>query len=126
MSSCASPDGAAPAWAAPDTVCTDYAPRAGTSLLDKEYGAGTYRCAGCDLRLLPSDTKFDSGTGWPRFWQPLEGAVGTSSDRTSFMVRTEAHCQRCGGDLGHVFEDGPQPTGLRYRMNGASLSLVRE
>ncbi|MBM3573904.1 MAG: peptide-methionine (R)-S-oxide reductase MsrB [Alphaproteobacteria bacterium] len=95
--------------------------RAGSSPLDKEYRAGIFACAGCDRELFSSNTKFNSGTGWPSFWQPLEGAVGTTSDRSFFMVRTEVHCARCGGHLGHVFEDGPEPTGLRYCMNGVSL-----
>jgi len=100
--------------------------RAGTSPLDKEYGAGLYRCAGCDLPLFSSDTKFDSGTGWPSFWKPLDDGVGTTADRSLFMVRTEVHCRRCGGHLGHVFDDGPRPTGLRYCMNGAALDFVRQ
>ena len=97
----------------------------GSSPLDKEYRAGTYHCTGCDLPLFSSTTKFDSGTGWPSFWAPLDDAVGTTEDRTLFfMVRTEVHCRRCGGHLGHVFEDGPPPTGLRYCMNGVSLRFV--
>jgi peptide-methionine (R)-S-oxide reductase len=99
--------------------------RAGTSPLDKEYGRGLYRCAGCGLALFSSDTKFDSGTGWPSFSAPIEDAVGSTTDRGFFMVRTEIHCRRCGGHLGHVFDDGPAPTGLRYCMNGAALSFLR-
>jgi peptide-methionine (R)-S-oxide reductase len=99
--------------------------RAGTSPLDKEYGAGTYACAGCGLPLFTSETKFDSGTGWPSFWTPLEGAVGTTVDGSWFMTRTEVHCRRCGGHLGHVFDDGPPPTGLRYCMNGVALTFQR-
>ena len=99
--------------------------RAGTSPLDKEYGPGTYYCAGCDLPLFTSDTKFNSRTGWPSFWGPVEGAVGTSNDRSFFMVRTEVHCRRCGGHLGHVFDDGPPPSGQRYCMNGAALKFTR-
>ena len=99
--------------------------RAGTSPLDKEYAKGTFLCAGCELALFSSDTKFDSRTGWPSFYAPLENAVGTTTDRGFFMVRTEVHCRRCGGHLGHVFDDGPQPTGLRYCMNGAALKFSR-
>ena len=97
-----------------------------SSPLDKEYGRGSYHCAGCDLPLYAADTKFDSGTGWPSFWAPLEGAVRTSTDRKLFMVRTEVHCRRCGGHLGHVFDDGPKPTGLRHCMNGVALKFVRD
>ena len=98
--------------------------RAGTSPLDKKYDPGMYNCAACDLPLYPSDTKFDSGTGWPSFFKPLDNAIGTSVDKSFFSTRTEVHCRRCGGHLGHVFEDGPKPTGLRYCMNGVSLKFV--
>ena len=100
--------------------------RAGTSPLDKQYAKGTFACAGCGLQLFSSDTKFDSRTGWPSFWKPIDDAVGTTSDRSFCMVRTEVHCRRCGGHLGHVFDDGPAPTGLRYCMNGAALSFKGE
>ena len=100
--------------------------RAGTSPLDKEHGKGSFLCAGCELALFSSDTKFDSRTGWPSFYAPLDNAVGTTSDRSFFMTRTEVHCRRCGGHLGHVFDDGPQPTGLRYCMNGAALKFAQE
>lgn len=100
--------------------------RAGTSALDKNYAQGTYVCAGCGQPLFSSDTKFNSGTGWPSFYAPLEDAVGTSVDRSLFMTRTEVHCDRCGGHLGHVFNDGPQPTGQRYCMNGVSLKFIPE
>jgi len=98
--------------------------RAGTSPLNAEKRKGTFACAGCDLPLFSSDTKYESGTGWPSFWRPLPNAVGTSTDKSFFMTRTEAHCRRCGGHLGHVFDDGPKPTGLRYCMNGLSLKFV--
>jgi peptide-methionine (R)-S-oxide reductase len=97
--------------------------RAFSSPLDKEYRRGAFHCAGCDLPLFASDTKFDSGTGWPSFWTSLGDAVGTTTDRSFFMKRTEVHCRRCGGHLGHVFDDGPKPTGLRYCMNGVSLTF---
>jgi peptide-methionine (R)-S-oxide reductase len=95
-----------------------------SSPLDGERRAGTYACAGCGLALFPSDTKFESGTGWPSFWAPLEGAVGTERDASSGMIRTAVFCRRCGGHLGHVFEDGPPPTGLRYCMNGVALTFT--
>jgi peptide-methionine (R)-S-oxide reductase len=100
--------------------------RAGTSPLDKVYEEGTYVCTGCGQPLFTSDTKFNSGTGWPSFYQPLEEAIATTVDRTLFMTRTEVHCGRCGGHLGHVFNDGPKPTGQRYCMNGVSLKFVPE
>ena len=98
--------------------------RAGTSPLDHNYAPGIYDCAGCDLPLFSSETKFNSGTGWPSFYAPLEKAVGTTTDSSFFTTRTEVHCRRCGGHLGHVFEDGPKPTGLRYCMNGVALKFV--
>ena len=97
--------------------------RAGTSPLDKEYGAGIYHCAGCGQPVFDAGTKFNSGTGWPSFWAPLDNAVETTSDRSFFMVRTEVHCRHCGGHLGHVFDDGPQPTGQRYCLNGVALDF---
>jgi peptide-methionine (R)-S-oxide reductase len=100
--------------------------RAGTSPLDKEKRKGTFACAGCDLPLFSSDTKYESGTGWPSFYAPLANAVGTSTDRSWFMTRTEVHCRRCGGHLGHVFDDGPPPTGKRYCMNGVAMKFVPE
>jgi peptide-methionine (R)-S-oxide reductase len=98
--------------------------RAFTSPLDKEYREGIYSCAGCDLPLFSSKTKYDSRTGWPSFWEPLADAVRTKEDRSWLMVRTEVHCRRCGGHLGHVFEDGPKPTGLRYCMNGVAMTFT--
>ena len=95
--------------------------RAGSSPLDKEYGAGTYHCAGCDLAVYSSAHKYDSGTGWPSFWQSLPQAIGTKEDNSLFATRTEVHCRRCGGHFGHIFDDGPQPTGLRHCLNGAAL-----
>lgn len=98
--------------------------RAGTSSLDKIYTDGVYACAGCGLPVFTSKTKYDSGTGWPSFYEPIPGAIGTSVDRTLFMTRTEIHCHRCGGHLGHVFNDGPPPTGQRYCMNGVAMKFV--
>ncbi len=97
--------------------------RSGTSALDHEKRKGVFHCAGCDLALYASEKKFDSGTGWPSFFEPLANAIGTSEDRGFFSVRTEVHCRRCGGHLGHVFEDGPAPTGLRYCMNGVAMTF---
>jgi len=95
--------------------------RAGSSPLDKNYADGTYFCRGCDLALYPSSTKYDSGTGWPSFYASLPDAVATKPDRKLFSVRTEVHCRRCGSHLGHIFDDGPQPTGKRHCLNGVSL-----
>ena len=95
--------------------------RPGTSPLNAEKRSGTFACAGCGQPLFSSDTKFESGTGWPSFFAPLEGAVETKSDRSLFMTRTEVQCAKCGGHLGHVFPDGPRPTGERYCMNGVAL-----
>jgi peptide-methionine (R)-S-oxide reductase len=92
-----------------------------SSPLLKEHRKGTFACAGCDLPLYASETKFESGTGWPSFYQPLENAVGKREDRTFGMTRIAIHCRRCGGHLGHVFDDGPKPTGLRYCMDGLAL-----
>ena len=97
--------------------------RPGTSHLNHEKRAGRFICAGCGQALFDAATKYESGTGWPSFYAPVEGAVGTQVDRALFMVRTEVHCANCGGHLGHVFPDGPPPTGLRYCMNGAAMSF---
>ena len=99
---------------------------AGSSPLDKNYDKGTYVCAACDQPLFTSETKFNSGTGWPSFYAPIDGAIETSVDRMLFMTRTEVHCSKCGGHLGHVFGDGPKPTGQRYCMNGVSLEFKPE
>ena len=98
--------------------------RPGTSPLNAEKRKGVFACAGCDLPLFSSETKYESGTGWPSFWQPLPDAIGTTTDNALLMTRTEVHCRRCGGHLGHVFNDGPKPTGLRYCMNGVSLKFI--
>jgi peptide-methionine (R)-S-oxide reductase len=95
----------------------------GSCALNNEKRSGTFVCAGCGKELFAAGTKFESGTGWPSFYAPLEGAVGTTGDRSLFMTRTEVHCADCGGHLGHVFEDGPRPTGLRYCMNGAAMAF---
>jgi peptide-methionine (R)-S-oxide reductase len=97
--------------------------RPGSSPLNHEKRSGRFVCAGCGQALFDSATKFESGTGWPSFYAPIEGAVGTQVDRALFMVRTEVHCANCGGHLGHVFPDGPPPTGLRYCMNGAAITF---
>jgi peptide-methionine (R)-S-oxide reductase len=97
--------------------------RARTSPLDHETRKGTYHCAACDLPVYSSATKFDSKTGWPSFWQPLPNAIGTSQQEGLFRTQTEVHCRRCGGHLGHVFPDGPAPTGLRYCMNGVAMKF---
>ena len=97
--------------------------RSGTSPLNQEKRAGTFVCAGCGTPVYDAATKFESGTGWPSFTAPIEGGVGTSEDRSLFMTRIEVHCAKCGGHLGHVFPDGPKPTGLRYCMNGAAMEF---
>ena len=98
--------------------------RAFSSPLNAEKRTGVFACAACGQKLFSSETKFESGTGWPSFWRPLDGAVGTEIDTSWLMVRTEVHCANCGSHLGHVFTDGPEPTGLRYCINGLALSFV--
>lgn len=100
--------------------------RAGTSPLNAEKRDGRFVCAGCGASLFEAATKFESGTGWPSFYAPIDGAVGTTEDRSLFMTRTEVHCAQCGGHLGHVFPDGPKPTGLRYCMNGVAMDFKPE
>ena len=97
--------------------------RPGSSPLNDEHRAGIFSCKGCAQRLYSSRTKFDSGTGWPSFYAPLPGAIATKSDTSLFSERTEVHCRRCGGHLGHVFDDGPKPTGKRYCMNGVAMTF---
>ena len=97
--------------------------RAGTSPLNGEKRKGLFHCAGCDLAAYSSEVKYDSGTGWPSFWEALPGAVGTSEDNSLFMTRTEVHCSRCGGHFGHIFDDGPPPTGKRHCINGLALTF---
>ena len=97
--------------------------RAGTSPLNVEKREGIFACGGCGQPLFTSDTKFESGTGWPSFYRPIEGAIATTTDRSYGMARVEAHCSQCGGHLGHVFPDGPPPTGQRYCINGAVLNF---
>lgn len=100
--------------------------RLGTSPLNLEKGSGIYRCVGCGQALFTSDTKFESGTGWPSFFTPIDGAVATTTDNSHGMARVEVHCANCGGHLGHVFPDGPRPTGQRYCMNGVALEFEPE
>ena len=100
--------------------------RAGTSPLNAEKRPGVFACAGCGAPLYDAATKYESGSGWPSFTAPRDGAIGTATDKRLFMTRTEVHCARCGGHLGHVFPDGPEPTGLRYCMNGAAMTFEPE
>jgi peptide-methionine (R)-S-oxide reductase len=100
--------------------------RPGSCALNHEKRRGVFQCAGCDQPLFRSGEKFDSGTGWPSFFDPLPGALGTTTDRSYGMLRTEVHCAGCGSHLGHVFPDGPPPTGLRYCINGVALDFVPE
>ncbi len=107
-----------------ETLRHEATERPGTSPLVKEHRTGMFNCAGCDLALYDSATKYESGTGWPSFYDHLPGAIGTKVDGLLLMQRTEVHCRRCGGHLGHVFEDGPKPTGLRYCMNGVAMKFA--
>ena len=97
--------------------------RPGTSPLLEEHRKGVFHCAGCDLAAYPSETKYESGTGWPSFWESLPGAIGTKQDTSLFMARVEVHCRRCGGHFGHIFDDGPPPTGKRHCLNGLALTF---
>jgi len=109
--------------AAYDVLRHEGTERPGSSALNAEHRAGTFACKACAQPLFSSRAKFESGTGWPSFWAPLKGAIGTTADRSLFMQRTEVHCARCGGHLGHVFDDGPRPTGKRYCMNGVAMTF---
>ncbi|WP_099865737.1 peptide-methionine (R)-S-oxide reductase MsrB [Pararhizobium haloflavum] len=106
-----------------DVLRNEATERAFTSPLNEEKRAGLFHCAGCDLPVYSSETKYDSGTGWPSFWESLPDAIGTKDDNTLFMTRTECHCRRCGGHFGHIFDDGPPPTGKRHCLNGLALTF---